>query len=49
MNEPRPRLALWLKWHYRVLRWLPWLGGLVWGWADAWVDRWHAANGRPNT
>ncbi len=41
----RPRLALWLKWRWWLLRWLP-CGGRLWSWADGRVDAWHARNGR---
>ena len=39
----RPRIAMWLKWHWNVLRWIPWLGGVIWYWADNRVEKWHAA------
>ena len=42
----RPKLAYWLKTHWSILRWVPWLGSWAWNWGDARIDRWHAENGR---
>lgn len=36
----KPRLAHWLKYHYCVLRWVP-FGGRIWRWADERMERWH--------
>lgn len=43
-EKRRPRFALWLKWRWRYLRWLPVIGPLLWEWADRRVDRWHDEN-----
>ena len=39
-ERTRPRLALWLKRRWWLLRWLP-CGVRLWTWADNRVDRWH--------
>ena len=37
----RPRLAMWIKWHWSLVRWLP-FGGKLWNWADGRVEAWHS-------
>lgn len=45
---PKPKMAMWLKWHYEFLAdWFgEWVAGKIWNWADNRVDRWHRLNGR---
>ena len=40
MNNPRPKFAYWVKWHWRIVRWLPW-GARLWYWADNQIEEWH--------
>jgi len=37
----RPPLAHWIKYHYRLVRWLPW-GGRLWTWADECMERYYS-------
>jgi hypothetical protein len=37
----RPKFAMWCKWHWSLLRWIPGVGPWLWTWGDKRVDRWH--------
>lgn len=36
----RPMFWLWIKYHWSLIRWLPW-GGRLWKLANDRVDQWH--------
>ena len=46
IRDGRPRVAMWLKWHYTYTVSVPFIGSWLWRWANARVERWHERRSR---